>query len=49
LSRDELRHALLAATVSASFTLESFGTEGLYSMTEDQFNERLSQFQRMLN
>ena len=49
LSRDELRHALLSATVSASFTLESFGTEGLYSMTEDQFNERLSQFQRMLN
>ena len=49
LSRDELRQALLAATVSASFTLESFGTDGLHSMTEVQFNERLLQFQHMLN
>ena len=49
LSRDELRQALLAATVSASFTLESFGTDGLHSMTEVQFNERLHQFQHMLN
>ncbi len=49
LSRDELRQALLAATVSASFTLESFGTDGLHSMTEVQFNERLLQFQNMLN
>ncbi|NCG01547.1 MAG: sugar kinase [Euryarchaeota archaeon] len=49
LSRDELRQALLAATVSASFTLESFGTDGLHSMTEVQFNERLLKFQHMLN
>lgn len=49
LSRDELRQALLAATVSASFTLESFGTDGLHSMTEVQFNERLLQFKNMLN
>jgi hypothetical protein len=49
LSRDELRQALLAATVSASFTLESFGIEGLHSMTEELFNQRLSQFRQMLS
>ena len=49
LTRDELRQALLAATVSASFTLESFGIEGLHSMTEERFNQRLSLFGQMLN
>ena len=49
LGRDELRQALLAATVSASFTLESFGIEGLHSMTEERFNQRLSLFGQMLN
>jgi sugar/nucleoside kinase (ribokinase family) len=49
LSRDELRQALLAATVSASFTLESFGIEGLHLMTEERFNQRLSMFSQMLN
>lgn len=49
LTRDELRQALLSATVSASFTLESFGTAGLYSMTEEQFHQRLEQFIQMLN
>jgi fructose-1-phosphate kinase PfkB-like protein len=49
LTRGELRQALLAATVSASFTLESFGIEGLHSMTEERFNQRLSLFEQMLN
>lgn len=49
LSRDELRQALLSATVSASFTLESFGTEALHSMSLESFNQRLSDFEQMLN
>ena len=49
LTRDELRHALLSATVSASFTLESFGIEGLHSMTEERFAQRLKIFSQMLN
>lgn len=49
LSRDELRQALLSATVSASFTLESFGTEALHSMSLEAFNQRLSDFEQMLN
>ncbi len=49
LSRDELRRALVSATVSASFTLESFGTEALHSMSLEAFNQRLSDFEKMLN
>ena len=49
LTRDELRLALLSATVSASFTLESFGIEGLHSMTQERFQHRLEVFSRMLN
>ncbi|MBL6885268.1 MAG: sugar kinase [Candidatus Poseidoniaceae archaeon] len=49
LSRDELRKALVSATVSASFTLESFGTEALHSMSLEAFNQRLSDFEKMLN
>lgn len=49
LSRDELRQALVSATVSASFTLESFGTEALHSMSLEAFNQRLSDFEKMLN
>ena len=49
LTRDELRHALLSATVSASFTLESFGIEGLHSMTQERFQHRLEVFSHMLN
>ena len=49
LSRDELRHALLSATVSASFTLESFGIEGLHSMTQERFQTRLEKFNQILN
>lgn len=49
LSRDELRQALVSATVSASFTLESFGTEALHSMSLEAFSQRLSDFEQMLN
>ncbi|MAH09272.1 MAG: sugar kinase, partial [Euryarchaeota archaeon] len=39
-SKDELREALVRATVTASFTLESFGTSGLLSLNNDAFAER---------
>lgn len=38
---DELRNALIHATVSASFTLEGFGIEGLESMTKESYESRL--------
>ncbi|MBT4921136.1 MAG: sugar kinase [Euryarchaeota archaeon] len=47
-SRDELREALVRATVTASFTLESFGTSGLLSLDNDLFEERLSQFRAIV-
>ena len=47
-SRDELREALVRATVTASFTLESFGTSGLLSLDNDVFTERLSQFRAIV-
>lgn len=43
-SKDELREALVRATVTASFTLESFGTSGLLSLNNDAFTERLAHF-----
>ena len=47
-SRGELREALVRATVTASFTLESFGTSGLLSLDNDAFSERLSQFRAIV-
>ena len=47
-SRDELREALVRATVTASFTLESFGTSGLLSLDNDAFTERLLQFRAIV-
>ena len=48
LGRDELRTALVAATVSASFTLQSFGVEALQTMTSEAFAHRLSRFENIL-
>ena len=47
-SKDELREALVRATVTASFTLESFGTSGLLSLNNDAFNERLTHFREII-
>ena len=41
-SRGELRDALIAATVTSSFTLESFGTSRLIGLGEQEFDQRLS-------
>ena len=49
ISRDELREALIRATVTASFTLESFGTSGLLNLTNEMFNSRLLEFETILN
>ncbi len=44
LSREELREALVAATIAASFTLESFGTGALLAMSAADFEHRLSDY-----
>ena len=49
ISRNELREALIRATVTASFTLESFGTSGLLNLTNELFNSRLIEFESILN
>ena len=47
-SKDELREALVRATVTASFTLESFGTSGLLSLNDNAFAERLAHFREIV-
>lgn len=49
LQRNELRTALVAATVSASFTLQSFGVKALQGMTPEAFDERMHQFEGILS
>ena len=49
LTRNELRDALVRATVTASFTLESFGTSGLLNLTNEMFNSRLEEFEKILS
>jgi sugar/nucleoside kinase (ribokinase family) len=41
---DELRNALVHATVSASFTLQDFGVKGINSMTLQAYEQRLSDY-----
>ena len=48
-SRGELRDALIAATVTSSFTLESFGTSRLIGLGEQEFDQRLSLYNSILN
>lgn len=49
LSRHELREALIAATVTSSFTLESFGTERLINLPTEEFEQRLDSYKRILS
>lgn len=49
LTKDELRNALIRATVTASFTLGDFGINALKNLTEEAFNSRLDEYLRMLN
>ena len=49
LSRTELRDALIAATVTSSFTLESFGTERLINLQPEEFQQRLESYKKILS
>lgn len=44
----ELKQGLAIATVTASFTLTSFGTDSLRNLTEKQFDHRLSDYAAMI-
>jgi hypothetical protein len=48
LELSELREGLMIATVTASFTLERFGTDALQNLTEPQFSTRYEAYRRML-
>ena len=45
---EELREALLHATVTASFTLGAFGTECLSTLDNDEYQGRVNDYRRML-
>ncbi|MDA8749172.1 PfkB family carbohydrate kinase [Candidatus Poseidonia alphae] len=44
----ELKQGLAVATVTASFTLTSFGTEALCKLTTEQFEQRLADYASMI-
>lgn len=48
LSLSELREGLMMATVSASFTLEAFGTTSLQSLSEQRFSDRFEAYRAMI-
>jgi sugar/nucleoside kinase (ribokinase family) len=48
LSLSELREGLMMATVSASFTLEAFGTASLQSLSQEGFEERYAAYRTMI-
>jgi hypothetical protein len=43
-SRKELAESLVHATVTASFTIEEFGTERIRNLTIDEYELRLEEF-----
>ncbi len=49
LSLPSLRQGLVHATVTASFTLEAFGTEGLQSLTPALYDDRLEAYLKMVS
>ena len=49
LNRGELRDALIAATVTSSFTLESFGINRLIDLDDSEFVQRLNHYNSILN
>ena len=48
-SRKELAESLVHATVTASFTIENFGTERIRNLSEDEYEKRLSEYRRITN
>ena len=49
ISRNELAESLVHATVTASFTIENFGTERIRNLSEDEYEMRLSEYRRITN
>ena len=47
-SQDELHHALVHATVTASFTLSAFGIDGLIGLDRGEYHARLDAYRRMV-
>lgn len=47
-SQEELHSALVHATVTASFTLSAFGTEGLVRLDRGEYHARLDAYRRMV-
>ena len=47
-SLDELREGLMGATVTASFTLEAFGTAALTNVKANDYQQRLVDYKAML-
>ena len=47
-SYDELHNALVHATVTASFTISAFGTEGLIGLDRGEYHARLDAYRRMV-
>ena len=47
-TNDELHSALVHATVTASFTISAFGTEGLVSLDRGEYHARLDAYRRMV-
>ena len=43
-SRDELAESLVHATVTASFTIESFGTERIRNLSFEEYEKRLLEY-----
>ena len=43
-SREELAESLVHATVTASFTIERFGTERIRNLTLEEYDSRLNDF-----
>ena len=44
---DELAEALVHSTVTASFTIETFGTERIRNLSIDEYDLRLKEFRRI--
>ena len=47
-TNDELHNALVHATVTASFTISAFGTEGLVGLDRGEYHARLDAYRRMV-
>ena len=48
-SRAELAEALFHATVTASFTIENFGTERIRNLTNEEYQQRLIEYRTITN